>query len=153
MAELFNLGLTNIVARPSRNGAELSKQEMDEGVAILEEKVRKYRPESICLVGKSIWESFWRVRKGRALKKDEFTYGWQDQKERFGGIEGEWEGSRVFVATSTSGLAATMRPAEKEAVWKELGSWVESRREQRKAGEKEDGEKEDGEREDGVNGE
>ncbi|KAK5992794.1 G/U mismatch-specific uracil DNA glycosylase [Cladobotryum mycophilum] len=130
MPELYSLGLTNIVARPSRNGAELSKQEMDEGVAALEEKARRWRPESMCVVGKSIWESIWRVRHGSPVGKA-FKYGWQDETENMGVIEGEWAGARVFVGTSTSGLAASLSPAEKQKVWAELGSWVKMRRAER----------------------
>ncbi|AEO70206.1 uncharacterized protein THITE_2121304 [Thermothielavioides terrestris NRRL 8126] len=147
MPALYSLGLTNIVARPSRNGAELSKAEMDAGVEILEEKVRRWRPEVVCVVGKSIWESLWRVRHGRAIKADEFSYGWQDERENLGLVQGgvqkeeeketgvdysaDWKGARIFVATSTSGLAATLRPKEKEEIWKKLGAWVEERRAQR----------------------
>ncbi|KAK3341326.1 hydrolase-like protein [Lasiosphaeria hispida] len=150
MPALYSLGLTNIVARPSRNGAELSKAEMDAGVALLEAKARRWRPETMCVVGKSIWESLWRVRHGRAIKAHEFRYGWQDESENMGVIgegegqredevevgvdySGEWKGARVFVASSTSGLAATLKPAEKEAIWRELGAWVEKRREERSA--------------------
>ncbi|KAK4458793.1 hydrolase-like protein [Cladorrhinum samala] len=147
MPSLYSLGLTNIVSRPSRNGAELSRQEMDEGVGILEEKVRRHKPEVVCVVGKSIWESMWRVRHGKSIKKDEFKYGWQDETETMGLEEAdgdddddenpearggrEWKGARVFVATSTSGLAATLKPAEKEAIWKELGDYVVERRKER----------------------
>ncbi|KUI62015.1 G/U mismatch-specific uracil DNA glycosylase [Cytospora mali] len=142
----FQLGLTNIVSRPSRNGAELSKAEMDEGVSVLEEKVRRWRPEVVCMVGKSIWESVWRVRHGRAIAKGEFKYGWQDESENMGrgevvederqeGVEygADWDGARVFVSSSTSGLAATLGPEEKERIWRELGSWVEMRRAERLA--------------------
>ncbi|KAI3324613.1 DNA glycosylase [Xylariaceae sp. AK1471] len=179
LPERFSLGNTNIVARPSRNGAELSKAEMDAGVAILEEKCRRWRPEAVCVVGKSIWESIFRVWKGRNLKKDEFAYGWQT--ERMGAVppaansatvkvgadirklliktevlikkedsssnasenhdreaereekvdDGPWGGARIFVATSTSGLAASLRPEEKERIWKILGDWCVQRREER----------------------
>jgi thymine-DNA glycosylase len=150
LPRLFALGNTNIVSRPTKNGSELSKSEMDESVGILEEKIRKWRPESVCLVGKSIWESIWRAKHGRGIKKEEFKYGWQDEGENLGKIEGndlvklesqnedalpgpstnraDWKGARVFVATSTSGLAATLSPAEKERIWRELGVWVEQRR-------------------------
>ncbi|KAH8160930.1 hypothetical protein CIB48_g7311 [Xylaria polymorpha] len=167
----FSLGNTNIVARPSRNGAELSKAEMDAGVAVLEEKCRRWRPEAVCLVGKGIWESIFRVWNRRNLAKGEFEYGWQTQRmgavppaddsaavkvgaqavldeEAGGGDEGDeidarelerremvddgpWEGSRIFVATSTSGLAATLRPDEKERIWKILGDWCVQRRKER----------------------
>ena len=116
-----------------------------QGVQALQEKATRWKPESVCLVGKSIWEAVWRARKGRAIKKEEFRYGWQDEEENFGinvvrgrtqkveTKDGAWAGARVFVATSTSGLAAGMRPAEKEAVWRELGEWVERRRAERAA--------------------
>ncbi|KAG8674948.1 hypothetical protein FPOAC2_00991 [Fusarium poae] len=130
LPEMYSMGFTNIVARPSRNGSELSKQEMDEGVEILHEKCRKYRPESVCVVGKSIWESIWRVRHGKPVGKA-FKYGWQDESENMGVIEGEWEGSKVFVSSSTSGLAATLSPAEKERIWAEIGTWAKKRRAER----------------------
>lgn len=142
----FSLGLTNIVARPSRNGAELRKAEMDEGVSILEHKIRRWRPEAVCVVGKSIWESVWRVRHGKGIGKDEFKYGWQHDGESMGSGEvqdeekvagvvyrGDWTGAKVFVASSTSGLAATLRPEEKERIWGELGVWVQKRRAEREA--------------------
>ncbi|KAK6450701.1 thymine-DNA glycosylase [Trichoderma asperellum] len=141
MPERYSLGLTNIVARPSRNGAELSKQEMDDGVSILEDKARKWRPESMCVVGKSIWESIWRVRHGSPVGKA-FKYGWQDESENMGVIKGEWAGAKVFVATSTSGLAASMSPAEKQAVWNQLGSWVKTRRAEREVEEEKEADKE-----------
>ena len=132
LPHLYALGHTNIVSRPTKDAAELSKSEMDEGVAILEEKIRKYRPESVAIVGKSIWESIWRVRHGRKCGKDDFRYGWQDGAERMGIVDAEdgegWPGARVFVTTTTSGLAAGMRPHEKEEVWRGLGEWVKQRR-------------------------
>ena len=121
------------MSRPTKNGGELSKSEMDQGVAILEEKIRKWRPESVAIVGKSIWESIWRVRHGRNCRKDDFRYGWQADSERMGMIkagDGDdgWPGARVFVATTTSMLAVGMSRDEKEAVWRGLGEWVKQRR-------------------------
>jgi TDG/mug DNA glycosylase family protein len=120
------LGNTNIVSRPSRNGAELKQSELDAGVAILQEKVSKFKPEAVCIVGKSIWESIWRVRHKTKLGKD-FKYGWQGEEENMGVIEG-WKGAKVFVATTTSALAAGMSYAEKEKIWSGLGEWVKQRR-------------------------
>ncbi|KAL8393115.1 hypothetical protein RB595_003056 [Gaeumannomyces hyphopodioides] len=165
MPRLFQLGLTNIVARPSRNGAELAHRELDAGVAVLEAKARRFRPEAVCIVGKGIWESVWRVRHGRAIRKNEFSYGWQPAGENMGTAAGvakalaaansddpsflssdlvdegmeevegaaDWGGARMFVATSTSGLAATLPLVEKERIWRELGVWVEQRRAERAA--------------------
>ena len=130
LPEKYELGNTNIVSRPTRNGSELSKGEMDASVQVLEEKIERCRPEAVCVVGKSIWESIWRTRKGKGIRKEEFKYGWQDAGESMG-RNGDWDGARVFVACSTSGLAATLSVAEKERIWSELGVWVRNRREER----------------------
>lgn len=124
------MGNTNIVSRPSKDAAELSKEEMTEGTRELERKFAEYKPEAVCIVGKGIWEAVWRFKYCRSIKKEEFRYGWQDDEHKMGKAEG-WEGSRVFVATSTSGLAASLKPAEKEAIWKPFGEWVQKRREER----------------------
>lgn len=136
LPRLYALGNTNIVSRATKDASELSKAEMDEGVAVLEEKTARWRPEAVCVVGKGIWESIWRVRHGRSIKKEEFRYGWQDDCERMGRVkakEGQagWGGAWVFVATTTSGLAAGMRPDEKEEIWKILGEWVAEKRKER----------------------
>ncbi|PLB41038.1 DNA glycosylase [Aspergillus candidus] len=127
---LYNIGNTNIVERATRDAAMLTRAEMNAGVPVLEAKVAAQRPEVVCLVGKSIWEAVWRVRRGRAIRKEEFRYGWQDEGENMGRSE-KWGGARVFVATTTSGLAAGMSRAEKQAVWDELGEWVVRKREER----------------------
>ena len=131
LPRLYSMGNTNIVDRPSKDAGELSKQEMAAGTPILEEKIRTFRPEAVCIVGKSIWQAVWRWKYKREIKKDEFKYGWQDKKEKMG-KEGDWPGAWVFVATATSGLAASLKPHEKEAIWKPFGEWVQKRREERR---------------------
>ncbi|RAK77921.1 mismatch-specific DNA-glycosylase [Aspergillus fijiensis CBS 313.89] len=149
---LYNIGNTNIVERPTRDASMLSRAEMDAGVPVLEAKVAAQRPAVVCLVGKSIWEAVWRVKTGRRIRKEEFRYGWQDEGMNMGAVisgdedgggggsgpsssssagEKNWPGARVFVATTTSGLAAGMSVAEKQAVWNELGVWVKKRRGER----------------------
>ncbi|UPX13298.1 Thymine-DNA glycosylase [Ascochyta rabiei] len=129
----YCVGNTNIVSRPSKDAAELSKDEMSEGTRELERKFAAFRPEAVCIVGKGIWEAIWRFKYSRNMKKEEFRYGWQDEKHNMGRVEGEaeWVGSKVFVTTSTSGLAASLKPAEKEAIWRPFGQWVQQRREER----------------------
>jgi len=34
----------------------------------------------------------------------------------------------VYVTTSTNGFAASLKPPEKEAIWRQLGEWVMQRR-------------------------
>jgi TDG/mug DNA glycosylase family protein len=138
LPEKYLLGNTNIVSRPSKDAAELSKEEMSAGTRELEEKVRRWRPESVCIVGKGIWEAVWRYKYGRNMRREEFRFGWQDEVHNMGLVsdgdgdgDGEWKGARVFVTTSTSGLAASLKPAEKEAIWRPFGEWVQQRRKER----------------------
>lgn len=106
---------------------------MDASVEICEAKIRKWRPESVCIVGKGIWESIWRAKHGgEKLGKKDFVWGWQVDKERFGAVpEDGYEGARVFVVPSTSGLVAGYSMEFKKATWKELGDWVQKRRAER----------------------
>lgn len=139
MPRLYAMGNTNIVERPTKDAAELSKREMAEGTPILEAKIAECKPEAVCIVGKGIWEAVWRYRHGRNPSKDDFKWGWQDDKENMGVVDEEtsvdsgaqWKGAKVFVASSTSGLSASLRPAEKEAIWKPFGEWVKRRRKER----------------------
>jgi G:T/U-mismatch repair DNA glycosylase len=81
----------------------------------------------------------WKWKYGKAMKAHEFKYGFQDTTENmgrngaFGGTGTPWQGARVFVATSTSGLAASLSMQEKQDIWAQLGQWVGKRREERKA--------------------
>ena len=134
--DLYSIGNTNLCLRPTRDGAGLGKEEMENSVPILEEKVRAYRPEVVCIVGKGIWDTILKVKiKNGASKhaKSEFKYGWQDESLWLGRELGKdrkvlWVGARTFVATTTSGLAANTSPAEKAAIWKELGDWIVAKR-------------------------
>ncbi|GAM90770.1 hypothetical protein ANO11243_088150 [Dothideomycetidae sp. 11243] len=130
LPRLYALGNTNIVARPTRDAGQLSKTETAAGTPILEAKIAKFQPEAVCVVGKGIWEAIVRWRKGRNPTREEFHYGWQAETENMGRSK-DWPGAKVFVATSTSGLSAGLRPPEKEAIWKPFGEWVAKRRAER----------------------
>ncbi|KAL2395150.1 hypothetical protein ABEF93_000951 [Exophiala dermatitidis] len=135
LMDLYQIGNTNICERPTRSGDGLSKLELEEGAVILDRKIAKFRPEAVAIVGKGIWEAIWMAKKGEKKFKDpDFHWGWQDEELQLGRtIDDEgtvvWEGAKTFVTTSTSGLAATLTPAEKLAIWKPLGDWVTERRE------------------------
>ncbi|RMZ80217.1 hypothetical protein DV737_g3097, partial [Chaetothyriales sp. CBS 132003] len=113
LMDLYSIGNTNIVSRPSRDGSSITPAEMAEGAALLETKIRAFRPEAVAIVGKSIWEAIWLAKTGSKIKRDHFTYGWQDEAMNIGRMvsergEVEWPGARTFVTTTTSGLAAGM---------------------------------------------
>lgn len=136
LMDLYQIGNTNICERPTRSGDGLSKQELEEGATILDKKMTRFRPEAVVIVGKGIWEAIWMAKKGMKRFNDpDFHWGWQDEEMQLGRIvedDGEvvWPGAKTFVATSTSGLAATLRPAEKLAIWKPLGDWMAMKREE-----------------------
>ncbi|KAF9912829.1 hypothetical protein EC991_008695 [Linnemannia zychae] len=55
---LTNMGLTNLVDRPSRMGTELSDAECRAAAPILTAKIKKYRPRFVCFVGKQAWDMY-----------------------------------------------------------------------------------------------
>ncbi|WBW74166.1 uracil DNA N-glycosylase Thp1 [Schizosaccharomyces osmophilus] len=115
------LGITNICARPSASGADLSKEEFREGALILEEKVRQFRPRvGLFISGKGIWEEMYKATTGNKRLPKEFQFGWQS--ETFGG-------SRVFVAISSSGRAAGYTSARKQELWNQFAKDVNLARE------------------------
>lgn len=122
------------MARPTNEQAELSKQEMDDSVPILDDKIRKFKPEAVCIVGKGIWDSIYRKRHGQKLPAKGFGYGWQDGEwlgaVKAGNNEEAWGGARVFVSPSTSGLV-TIDQTAMAGMWKKLGDWVNERRDER----------------------
>jgi thymine-DNA glycosylase len=140
LPDLYGIGNTNICARPSRRGSELTKAELAEGAKILDEKMALYRPEAACISGKGVWEALWCYKTGKKRMPKEgdgsFRYGWQDEELWLGRVVDEesgelvWKGTKTFVAPSTSGLNAGMRPAEKEEAWRPIGEWMSKKREE-----------------------
>lgn len=51
----LGMGITNIVERPSRTAAELSKAEYQAGRIILKEKLEHYRPRLACYAGMGVY--------------------------------------------------------------------------------------------------
>ncbi|MBB5179860.1 TDG/mug DNA glycosylase family protein [Planomicrobium koreense] len=88
--ELLELGfgLTNIVERPTREAADISKEEYAEGAVLLREKIEAYQPNAVCFVGKGVYKEYSRKRK--------IGWGVQEDPVVTGTIE--------FVAPSSSGL-------------------------------------------------
>ncbi|XP_071571256.1 uncharacterized protein [Temnothorax nylanderi] len=54
----YSIGLTNIVARPTRSAVELKRTELKEGAKVVEEKLRLYKPRIAVFNGKCIYEVF-----------------------------------------------------------------------------------------------
>lgn len=51
-------GLTNIVARPTRNAEEISAEEYREGRKELMNKISIYKPKIVCFVGKGVYKEY-----------------------------------------------------------------------------------------------
>lgn len=81
-------GLTNIVDRPTKEAAEISKAEYSEGAKQLEQKIRKFRPKAVCFVGKGVYQQF--------SKKKAVSWGLQQNPVIPGVVE--------YVVPSSSGL-------------------------------------------------
>lgn len=109
-ASLLQLGygFTNIVPRPTRTAAEITKEEYAAGKEQLRQKIERHRPKVVCFVGKGVYEQY----SGRR------NVGWgvQEQPVVPGVIE--------FVAPSSSGLVR-MKLEDMVAIFQKLKELVE----------------------------
>lgn len=84
----FGYGLTNIVPRPTKEAAEISKDEYRKGAIKLKKKIERYQPLAVCFVGKGVYQQYSNRR----------VVPWGEQPDPL--IPGIAE----FVAPSSSGL-------------------------------------------------
>ncbi len=85
----YGLGVTNLVARPTRTAAELTADELREGAAALADLVGGYRPRILAVLGITAW----RLATGRPRS------AWGRQPDRIAGAE-------TWVLPNPSGLNA-----------------------------------------------
>lgn len=90
--ELLKLGygFTNIVSRPTRGAEDITREEYLQGRELLRYKLKHYRPDIACFVGKGVYTEY-----SRRTKVD---WGFQHHFEPV--VDGVLE----FVAPSSSGL-------------------------------------------------
>jgi len=81
-------GLTNIVARPSRAASDISRDEYQAGAEILARKIARYKPHTVCYVGKGVYQYY--------SARNAVEWGYQEQSMVQGVLD--------FVAPSSSGL-------------------------------------------------
>lgn len=84
----LGMGITNIVARPSRTAAEITKEEYQVGRRVLQEKIALYKPKVACYAGVGVYREF--ARQARVV------CGWQ--------TDSVVAGVSDFVVPSPSGL-------------------------------------------------
>ncbi|KMY54162.1 DNA glycosylase [Bacillus sp. FJAT-27231] len=100
-------GLTNIVARPTRNAEEITKEEYSEGRERLKKKISLYKPRIVCFVGKGVYQQY--------SGKKKVSWGMQAESIVPGVLD--------FVAPSSSGLVR-MKIDEIIAIYKELTQYI-----------------------------
>lgn len=102
----WDIGLTNMVARPSPSLADLSLGELQAGAALLRQKLIDCAPRFACFNGKRIFDIF----NGGASS--------------FGPQDGRVGDTRLFVMPSTSARGATYQRADKLVFFRELAELV-----------------------------
>ncbi len=103
----YNMGLTDLVKRPTSGIADLNRNEFRSGFHPLRKKLETFRPGVVCFNGKTGY---------RSILSESCSYGLQDNA---------LEGATVFVAPSTSG-ALPIRRDEKLDHYKRLRALVTS---------------------------
>lgn len=101
-------GFTNIVAHPTKSAVEITREEYNRGREILRKKIQRYRPKTVCFVGKGVYQQFSGIRN--------IEWGFQKHPVIKGVVE--------FVAPSTSGLVRMKLP-EIIDIYRELQQYVQ----------------------------
>ena len=97
----FGMAMTNLCARASRSAAELTREEIVAGKAILARKIKRVAPEIVAFVGLSIYRDFFgKTASPGAGAKDEMIAG-----------------ARVFVLPNPSGLNASFPGFKHKLIW------------------------------------
>jgi len=103
------VGVTNIAFRPTREAAELSREELTEGAVALEAVVREAAPRLVAMLGVVAFRTaFGRAKAGMGL-----------QEEQLGGRP-------VWVLPNPSGLNAHYKPADFARLYAEAREFAES---------------------------
>lgn len=86
----YGLGITNLAGRTTATAAELTRDELRDGAAILEDKVARYRPKVVAFLGLTAYRT--------AFRRPRATVG--PQEDRLGD-------ARLWVLPNPSGLNAS----------------------------------------------
>jgi len=114
MLTLYGYGFTNIVARTTRRADEISADDYATGRRILLAKLKRFRPQIACFVGKGVYRPY--------SGHSQSPYGFQTLVAH--------PDIREFVGPATSGLVR-MPIAEQVAIYGELAKAAASVRDNR----------------------
>jgi TDG/mug DNA glycosylase family protein len=105
----YDIGLTNLADRTTRQASDLTRDELAAGAESLRAKLRHYRPRVVCFNGKGIYEAF------------------AQQKNVKLGLQTETlDGILLFVLPSSSARTAAYQRPAKLAYYRELKDVVDS---------------------------
>jgi double-stranded uracil-DNA glycosylase len=106
----FGCGITNVANRPSTAADELSRDELIEGGRQLAERVRRYQPKWLAVLGLGAYRTAF-ARPKAVIGPQEDTIG----------------GARVWVLPNPSGLNASFKPEDFGRLYGELrrAAWAE----------------------------
>ena len=116
----WNLGITNLIARPSPGIDDLRPVEYIEGWKVLDRKIRRYRPEVIALVGVTLYRAVLPLLDGAPPAPTPLN--------AVGPQPARIHGARIFVLPNPSGRNANFTYAEMLKAFVQLRCWTERRR-------------------------
>lgn len=118
----WGLGITNLIARPTPGINDLRPQEYVEGWTILEQKIRRYRPAVVALVGVTVYRAILPllddpvpIRRRSASAAPDSVLGLRPEVVH---------GARLFVLPNPSGRNANFSYAEMLAAFRALKRYV-----------------------------
>ena len=114
----WNLGITNLIARPSPGIDDLRPAEYIEGWKVLERKIRRYRPQVVALVGVTVYRSI--------LPFLENSSRLNPSSKAVGPKPITIHGARLFVLPNPSGRNANFSYAEMLKSFKQLRRWAKA---------------------------
>ncbi len=103
----YGCGITNLVSRATTAAAELRRDELEKGRRILEDKIVRYRPLCLAVVG-----------------LDAFRKAFGLPHAQLGRQDDDLHGSTVWLLPNTSGLNAHHRPADFARLFRQLRETV-----------------------------
>jgi TDG/mug DNA glycosylase family protein len=126
----WELGITNLIARPTSGIDALRPAEYAAGARVLRRKVRRWKPTVVVLVGVTLYRSLFGHARARKRRADRSGRGPERPALRVSQTKGQritlglqpvcFEGARVFVLPNPSGRNANFSYAEMLAAFRAL---------------------------------
>jgi TDG/mug DNA glycosylase family protein len=118
----FGFGMTNLVARPTPGINDLERAEYVDGWKTLEEKIRRYRPEIVALVGVTLYRAIEPLLAGEVDRKTRAAM--RSRPIALGPQPATVHGARIFVLPNPSGRNANYSYAEMLAAFTLLAEGI-----------------------------